>query len=80
MFCSSILLPGQKRERECRGLCFHCILIHIKMGTIRGVLLDESLLFAEDAAGNVHFLPGAEVLLHRIQYSKLHVVKIQYSF
>lgn len=49
------------------------------MAMVRGVLLDESLLFAEDAAGNVYFLPGAEALLRRLQYSKLHVVKIQYS-
>ncbi|KAJ8646017.1 hypothetical protein MRB53_007765 [Persea americana] len=43
------------------------------MAMVRGVLLDESLLFAEDAAGNVYFLPGAEALLRRLQYSKLHV-------
>ncbi|KAI3962192.1 hypothetical protein MKX01_030742 [Papaver californicum] len=41
-------------------------------GFIRGVLLDESLLFAEDNSGNTFFQSGSESLLSRLQYSNLH--------
>ncbi|OUZ99297.1 Inositol-tetrakisphosphate 1-kinase [Macleaya cordata] len=41
------------------------------MGAVRGVLLDESLLFAEDTHGNTFFHSGAESLLTRLQYSNL---------
>ncbi|KAI3986604.1 hypothetical protein MKX01_014142 [Papaver californicum] len=41
-------------------------------GFIRGVLLDESLLFAEDNSGNTFFQSGSESLVIRLQYSNLH--------
>ncbi|KAI3986591.1 hypothetical protein MKX01_014129 [Papaver californicum] len=42
-------------------------------GFIRGVLLDESLLFAEDNSGNTFFQSGSESILSRLQYSNLHM-------
>lgn len=46
------------------------------MGAVRRVLLDESLLCGEDDGEDdtYHLLPGAAMLLRRLQYSKLRVV------
>ncbi|XP_042504978.1 inositol-tetrakisphosphate 1-kinase 6-like isoform X2 [Macadamia integrifolia] len=43
------------------------------MVTIRGILLNELILFAEDEEGNVGFQSGAEALLRRLKYSDLRV-------
>lgn len=43
------------------------------MGPVRGVLLDEALLFADDGSGNPYLPPGSATLLRRLQYSKLRV-------
>ncbi|XP_077210478.1 inositol 1,3,4-trisphosphate 5/6-kinase 4 isoform X2 [Tasmannia lanceolata] len=42
------------------------------MAAVGGVLLDESILFAQDGEGNTHFVPGSEALLRRLHYSKIH--------
>lgn len=41
------------------------------MSVIRGILLDESVLFTGENTGNTFFQPGAELLLRRLQYSKI---------
>ncbi|KAG9458959.1 hypothetical protein H6P81_003467 [Aristolochia fimbriata] len=43
------------------------------MDAVRGLLMDESFLVTEDGSGNVRFIPGAELLLRRLQHSKLFV-------
>ncbi|XP_038990410.1 inositol-tetrakisphosphate 1-kinase 6 isoform X2 [Phoenix dactylifera] len=43
------------------------------MGAVRGVLLDESLLFFDAGSGNFYLPPGSMTLLRRLQYSKLRV-------
>lgn len=38
---------------------------------IRGILLDESVLFSDETNGNTFFQSGAETLLRRLQYSNI---------
>ncbi|PIA59012.1 hypothetical protein AQUCO_00400100v1 [Aquilegia coerulea] len=39
--------------------------------SVRGILLDESVLFVEESNGNTFFQSGAEPLLRRLQYSNI---------
>ncbi|XP_043695022.1 inositol-tetrakisphosphate 1-kinase 6 isoform X1 [Telopea speciosissima] len=43
------------------------------MVAVRGILLNELVLFVEDDEGNLGFQSGAEVLLRRLKYSNLRV-------